>query len=117
MVGQAFKKQLASLNRQLKKHGGTSNTLRATDLKPHHVELLGAVFAGPLEYLKGDALGEIGEHYAAQKKRLTMQVTHLKLPETPFGAWQATIGESEWGGVIVVYDLDGFSMVERTLVD
>jgi|GEM_PF-3560332 len=117
VVGEAFKKQLASLNRQLKKHGGGANTLRAADLQPHQRELLGAVFAGPLQFLKDDALGEISEHYAAESKRLTMQVTHVKLPESPFGAWEAAIGESTWGGVIVVYDLEGFSMVGRTLVD
>lgn len=117
VVGEPFNKQLASLNRQLKRHGGAANTLRASDLQDHHAQLLGAVFAGPLQHLKDDALGEIREFYASETRRLTMQVTQLRLPTTPFGAWQATIGESTWGGVVVVYDLDGLSMVGRTLVD
>ncbi|MEL6614931.1 MAG: hypothetical protein AAFQ43_04300 [Bacteroidota bacterium] len=113
----AFQRRWARLNRHLRRHGGRAASLKRADLSDADLAFITALFSGPLDTLEQDALADIQDFYAADAgRRVHVHVTSFSLPEAPDGAWEIVLGESRWGGVVIVYRADGWSVRDRTLV-
>ena len=118
-AGDEFKRAWSRLNRHLRYHGGRSATLRLGDLGAEQRRFVEELAAGPLAALEHDALMQLRDFRADAKKRISVNVTSLVLPYEPDQSapdWEITLGEASLGGIVVVYSLVGWSVVDRTLV-
>ena len=115
--GAAFTKPWTRLNRHLRRHGGRSNVLRKADLSDADLEFLARLFSGPLRQLEAHALEDIDDFYAGHGGYAkSVHVTSLALPSSPGGTWEITLGETTWGGVVIVYTMAGWTVREAILV-
>lgn len=115
--GDEFEQAWTRLNRHLRRHGGRSASLKKAQLSDPQREFLEALFSGPLAELEHDALEDLRDFYAADEgRRIHVNVTSLTLPEEPGGPWEIVLGESRWGGVVIVHDVTGWVVTDRTLI-
>ena len=118
-AGDDFKRAWSRLNRHLRHHGGRSATLRLGDLGAEQRRFAEELVAGPLAALEQDVLEQLRDFHADATKRISVNVTSLVLPDEPDRSepnWEITLGEASFGGIVVVYSLVGWSVVDRTLV-
>ncbi len=120
---EALKALLPTINPELKKHGGSDNTLKITKLKPAQIEFLYELLTTHLETYRNFVVEQLIEFAKANspqinKLKTLAHVHQISLPTSFEGdfEWEIILGKVSFGSTQVILSMKKWEIANHTLV-
>lgn len=120
---EALKALLPTINPELKKHGGSDNTLKITKLNPAQIEFLYELLTAHLETYRNFVVEQLIAFAKANSPQLTnlkmlAHVHQISLPTSFEGdfEWEIILGKVSFGSTQVILSMKKWEIANHTLV-
>lgn len=120
---EALKQLLPTINPELKKHGGSDNTIKITKLNPVQIDFLHELLTVHLEKYRNFVVEKLVEFTKANSPQLSnlktiAHVHQISLPTTFEGdfSWEIILGKVSFGSTQVILSMKKWEIIDSVLV-